>query len=369
MKTHSVHYSLGRAGRYMMHVRLRQQGARLQGSPFELEVSPGTAHAAWTSVQVEHDRLPLRGIVGEPSVGVKVLSKDRMANRCLVGGALVRVSCDNQALETKCLDNDDGTYVVHWFSKVGGTYSIRISIDGVDVAGSPTPLLMLASKPDVNQFTVSGDGLVKAVAGKPAAVRVQCKDAFGNLCALSSTDTKWGMQLLPLSEGRAIDDAGAVPVGKKSKKGEGGGGGGNNPMAAGNAAQKTSFESIKESMPFAGKVSALPRTHARSHMRTCTTHLSRVPHPRLLCTNSADSSSSEWLLSPPAARAPSVFCFLLIVSELAHGSCVAPRSGMTRSGRCATRPRRLAASRCTCGVCPRGRRRPSGCQARRMSCW
>ena len=37
----------------------------------------------------------------------------------------VRVSCDRTELDTKCLDNDDGTYKVLWFSKMGGAYNLR----------------------------------------------------------------------------------------------------------------------------------------------------------------------------------------------------------------------------------------------------
>jgi hypothetical protein len=51
---------------------------------------------------------------------------------------------------------------------MGGAYNLRVSIDGVDIVGSPTPVLMLAAKPDVSRFAVSGEGLQKAVAGKPA---------------------------------------------------------------------------------------------------------------------------------------------------------------------------------------------------------
>ena len=34
VKTHTVHYSIGAAGKYLMHIGLRQKSATLPGSPF-----------------------------------------------------------------------------------------------------------------------------------------------------------------------------------------------------------------------------------------------------------------------------------------------------------------------------------------------
>ena len=94
VKVHSVHYSIGRAGRYLLHVGLRQQAAELMGSPFELYVAPSIAHATWT--HLARQDLPLRGVVGEQSKGVRVVSGDRMGNRCLIGGAPLRVTCSEE---------------------------------------------------------------------------------------------------------------------------------------------------------------------------------------------------------------------------------------------------------------------------------
>jgi len=163
----------------------------------------------------------------------------------------VRVSCDRTELDTKCLDNDDGTYKVLWFSKMGGAYNLRVSIDGVDIVGSPTPVLMLAAKPDVSRFAVSGEGLQKAVAGKPAHVRVRCKDAFGNLCSLSNTSIKWGMQLLPLAENEYNQGAGG---GIKSKRDKGKGEIAGDPSAAArNSHGAATLDSLTDSMGFVGR--------------------------------------------------------------------------------------------------------------------
>ena len=78
VKTHQVHYSLGQAGRYLLHIGLRQKNAILPGSPFELEVRPGIAHAP--STQLPATQLPLESIVGTDG-RLTVQMHDNMGNR------------------------------------------------------------------------------------------------------------------------------------------------------------------------------------------------------------------------------------------------------------------------------------------------
>ena len=61
-ETHRVSYSIGRVGRYLLHVRLRSTALALPGSPFALTVSPGPAH--WESSSLEPETTPLPGEVG-----------------------------------------------------------------------------------------------------------------------------------------------------------------------------------------------------------------------------------------------------------------------------------------------------------------
>ena len=79
IKTHNVRYSLGLAGRYRLHVGLRQQGIALPGSPFLLVVAPGSAHAR--SSRLPPECLPLVGTVCGPtelSCSIIVKLCDRM---------------------------------------------------------------------------------------------------------------------------------------------------------------------------------------------------------------------------------------------------------------------------------------------------
>lgn len=147
VKTHTVRYSVGVAGKYRLHVGLRQQGVPLPGSPFALSVSAGAAHGPMTRIRPED--LPLRGIVGEAGeageVGngcaILVRAADRMGNFCSTGGAKLQVFVgDAQAtrgggggssgerldaregvkVNTRVEDKTDGTYAITFFSELSG---------------------------------------------------------------------------------------------------------------------------------------------------------------------------------------------------------------------------------------------------------
>ena len=49
-KVHTVHYSVGRAGQFKLHVNLRHQKTPLPGSPFNLTVSPGAGYPLSTQL-------------------------------------------------------------------------------------------------------------------------------------------------------------------------------------------------------------------------------------------------------------------------------------------------------------------------------
>ena len=205
VKTHTVHYSIGRAGRYLLHVGLRNQKAALPGSPFELTVDPGSAHAV--STKLSTNQLPLKGTVGETG-SVRIVTCDRMGNLCIVGGAPVQVDAKTSVLQTSTHDNGDGSYELRWQGEVSGKYGLHVTIDGINVSGSPTELSLLPAKPEVPKCEVSGGGLSQAVAGDPVVVKVLCKDRFSNPTLPGSS----------LSFGLAIGDVRAAVTEKHEKK-------------------------------------------------------------------------------------------------------------------------------------------------------
>ena len=130
MKSHQVHYSVGCAGHYLLHVGLRQKAHLLPGSPFVLEVRPGPAHALSTAL--DPALLPLETIVG--TTGRILLPMcDNMGNRCIV---------NTKAVEATCEDQGDGSYLITWKGETAGAFPFAVTLHGAHVVHSPTVLHM-----------------------------------------------------------------------------------------------------------------------------------------------------------------------------------------------------------------------------------
>ena len=230
IKAHTVRYSVGLAGRYWLHVGLRQQAVALPGSPFLLVVSPGAAHAQTTHLEVRD--LPLRGGVGKaPEDGCTVLihTSDRMGNLCTNGGALVQAALDKHGannekyqadeLDVNVVDHLDGSYSISLRSEISGTYPVRVTIDNTHIAGSPTTVVISAATPEVSKCAVSGDGLKAARAGLPAAIKVSCKDRYGNV-AQRSDNMRFGLLLAPRDQNAKEEAPAGPPRGSVPKERE-----------------------------------------------------------------------------------------------------------------------------------------------------
>lgn len=207
IRSHSVHYSVGRAGEYLFHVGIRNQSAALPGSPFELVVKPGSAHPVATSLSMDEFgcALPLVGVVGDAG-SVVIATSDRMGNGCVVGGAPFKVETKSKELQTTQVDNNDGTYAVQWLGEVSGKYELFVTIDNVNVTGSPCELTLQSAKPEVAKCEISGGGLSNAIAGEKVEVLVRCKDRFSNPTT-PGTSMSFGLAVAPPSDhGQTVKD-------------------------------------------------------------------------------------------------------------------------------------------------------------------
>ena len=187
IKTHTVHYSVGAAGNYLLHVGLRQKEEILPGSPFQLCVKPGSAHASCTRVP-EH-LLPLSSVVGKG--GSMILPMlDNMGNLCIEGGAALTVTVRNdekqargktsttEDVEVKCEDLLDGNFRIEWSGKISGTFFIDLKLNKSHVQGSPVRLQMLAAEIDILRCQLMASH--EAVAGQAQRLEMICHDSFGN---------------------------------------------------------------------------------------------------------------------------------------------------------------------------------------------
>ena len=198
-KVHEVHkvtYSVGRAGQYLLHVKLRNQALSLPGSPFKLVVKPDKPHAQSTSLSPEV--LPLHGIVGNKETDgchVRLHCRDKMGNECDSGGANVVLSCTNKSVTTSCVDNGDGSYGLAWRSVYCGVSEVTIMINGAPVQGSPAKMRLTSTRPDVSKSELDGNGLSEAHAGKDTQFIVKFVDGFLNI-AQPGAELQLGIALI-----------------------------------------------------------------------------------------------------------------------------------------------------------------------------
>ena len=187
-EAHKVAFSVDRVGRYLLHVRLRQQARSVPGSPFALVVRPGDAHQSSSKLLLT--AIPLTGEVGintpeGPKCGCSIVlrTNDRVGNPCAFGGATVKIDNSNPNAESHCEDHQDGTYTITWTCKVRGSFESKVSINKEQVQGSPVRIQLTSSTPEVSKTIVSGSGLKSAVAGQPSQILLTFVDIFGNACS------------------------------------------------------------------------------------------------------------------------------------------------------------------------------------------
>ena len=206
-KVHTVQYSVGRAGKYKLHVNLRQQMIPMPGSPFDLTVAPGPGFAPCTRVPLGSESLSGKAAENLQH-GMTLRLADMLGNLCIEGGAKVKMDLDLKAFlkthpqyeqlpqpvtcEVKDLGN--GSYDLSWQCLLAGTFPINIFVDGKHVQGSPLTLTVHASEPSVPHFLVSGSGMQTATAGEPADVTVKVIDRFGN-ASLPDANTTFGLEI------------------------------------------------------------------------------------------------------------------------------------------------------------------------------
>jgi len=177
---HKVSYSVGVAGDYLFHVRLRGKAAALPGSPFSLRVEPGLPYAQSTSLPPGY----LLSEVGSPCE-LTLRPSDKMGNECQTGGGAVECSCDNDAVEATCVDVGDGSYTVSWTSGQVGEFQGSVTVGGEHVINSPVQIIFTSCTPVIENSVVTGIGSyaevgVQTVVGEKQSRRVRLLDKGNN---------------------------------------------------------------------------------------------------------------------------------------------------------------------------------------------
>ena len=197
-------YTPRKAGTYQVSVAYDQ--LPIFGSPYNVVVAPGRAHAATSVVKCVDAGAPAKecaalvGIAGEVNA-FTVTARDTSHNDCTSGGEKVeallmlpaRTGGESPLMRTlrertrgggvkvTVLDLGDGSYAASYTLLPAGRYQLAITIDGQPINGSPFETLVTPGATCAGSSQLSGDGKDKAVAGQMATMLLTAVDCYGNM--------------------------------------------------------------------------------------------------------------------------------------------------------------------------------------------
>ena len=215
VEKHTVSYSIGLVGEYLLHVRLRQASIALPGSPFRLLVQPNVACARTSRVELPPNGR-IEGLVGMTAgCGVTVSTYDLMGNRSICGGAVVTGEAvldklkDARDLKCEVTDNGDGTYYLQWRSNASGSYQVAIKVNHDRVADTLTTIWLTSVTPLLSKTTIIGECIKRkaTVAGQLSRFCLTFADMYDNPAAPGSR-FKFGLALI---HGRSFKDVESYP--------------------------------------------------------------------------------------------------------------------------------------------------------------
>ena len=184
-ESHQLPFSIGRAGKYALHVSLRQTGRELNGSSLQVYILPGRAAARTTRlVPSPHTTGPSQPVpfppccvAGAPAalMPLEIVAHDSCGNRCLLGGAALHAySADAAFVSCGVVDRGDGSYGLTWEAAAqqpAGLYTLHVSIDGVEMRFSPMPFAVAAApSPIMGPFPATPPSLAPPSAAPPPSL-------------------------------------------------------------------------------------------------------------------------------------------------------------------------------------------------------
>ena len=191
-ETHKASYSVGVAGQYLLHVRLRKQARALPGSPFLLTIKAGPAFAMSTTLPKE-----IHGEVGGACV-LEIVTGDKMGNPCSIGGSNITVDSSldptmttntktkaakdvkEEVITAVVQDKNDGRYGLVLKSHKIGIFYVTVKIDGLPVLNSPMKVHLTSTEPDLRQTIISGEGIKQVIKGETGVFFIRFLDKYGN---------------------------------------------------------------------------------------------------------------------------------------------------------------------------------------------
>lgn len=170
-----VYYTCNDSGDYTIEVTI--DGHHIGDSPYEVNVGPADTYAETSYAEGQG---LVRGEVGE-KLRFKIISTDIYGNQRRSGGDHYVVSIQGVSMaKSNIRDLNDGTYECTYSVQTSGQYSIFVSLEGVEISGSPYYCDLEPSYTDAEHSYCEGKGVIGCSIGSDTRFTIQSVDRFGN---------------------------------------------------------------------------------------------------------------------------------------------------------------------------------------------
>lgn len=179
-----VSYVALRSGRYSLHIKLGDEP--IAGSPYFLRIEP-----AYAASQCTAEGEGLRRVEIDNETTFTIQARDMFGRPIRAGSKwfVVRLShqeesanshMDWKADKGMVTDNDDGTYTARYTQRQVGKFYVSVLLGHMHISGSPFTVRAVSTVAHAANCVAFGDGLERAVVGRPAAFTIQAKDRQDN---------------------------------------------------------------------------------------------------------------------------------------------------------------------------------------------
>ncbi|KAL1507812.1 hypothetical protein AB1Y20_007420 [Prymnesium parvum] len=182
---YTIRYQPTLAGRYSLSCTLRNE--QIKSAPFPLNVLPAAAHAPSC---VFYGPGTSSGSVGV-STEFTIEARDKFGNSRGEGGdnfVVVLIGPGASAAEHRAelVDDGYGKYQVHYHIDHVGRYVLRVTLDGENIKGSPTKIVISGARSHPAACGIVGllpdqRDLPPSIAGEPYSFGIEAHDDFGHL--------------------------------------------------------------------------------------------------------------------------------------------------------------------------------------------
>lgn len=207
-------------GEYVLEITRSKE--HIEGSPFLVEVVPGTASASPDGSRFSLTPVATAGV----EKSLTIFARDSFGNQLTAGGDqfslnLAGLSEDTAAATVSTLvqDDSDGTYFATFRTETAGLYEISVLLDGVEIYPGLVEVAVLPAAVVPSRCLVDGTGLESPQPAGDGSVdvrylapelRVIPRDAFGNVYNFDGLDIQvlsQGLDGLSVSVSRTTSDS------------------------------------------------------------------------------------------------------------------------------------------------------------------